>query len=176
MRHLRPGHYLAVIMIGLLAISGLSQTRNDAVFNPPGRTKTSGCTVNNGLPDSRCTPGAVSLTDKAAVCELRTSALRNTLTRESTRVAVFSSYGIPLPVPVGAYELDHLIPLELGGSEAIENLWPQAVRPAPAPGFMEKDKVENYLHSQVCGGRMTLAEAQRRIATNWVAEFRALPR
>jgi hypothetical protein len=36
------------------------------------------------------------------------------------------------------------------------------------PGASEKDQLENELHSQVCDGKMPLAEAQRCIAANWV--------
>ena len=46
------------------------------------------------------------------------------------------------------------------------NLWPEAA--TPKPGFHEKDKVENYLHDQVCDGKITLKEAQIEIATNWL--------
>lgn len=69
------------------------------------------------------------------------------------------SYNIPLPAPVNEYEFDHLIPLGLGGSETKENMWPQAMH--PAPGSREKDKVEEYLKKQVCSGNMTLAVAQK---------------
>jgi hypothetical protein len=49
------------------------------------------------------------------------------------------------------YEEDHLISLELGGNPVdIENLWPEAY--APTPGAHEKDRVENWLHNQVCRG------------------------
>ena len=58
--------------------------------------------------------------------------------------------------------MDHLIPLELGGSNAILNLWPET-----PPGFHEKDKVENRLHKEVCAGRMTIEAAQILIAKDW---------
>jgi len=35
----------------------------------------------------------------------------------------------------------------------------------PADAAQDKDGFENYLHAQVCGGGMTLAEAQHEIAT-----------
>ncbi len=67
-----------------------------------------------------------------------------------------------------AYELDHLISLELGGNPTSpSNLWPEAY--LPVPGAHEKDKVENYLKSQVCGGQMTLADAQHQVSTDWKA-------
>jgi hypothetical protein len=69
------------------------------------------------------------------------------------------------------FELDHLISLELGGAPAdVANLWPE---PWNGDGNAhQKDAVENYLHEQVCRGGMQLAEAQRAIATDWLAVYR----
>jgi hypothetical protein len=81
---------------------------------------------------------------------------------------------IPRRLPVKPFrhrEVDHLIALELGGSNSIRNLWPEAA--LPKPGFHEKDKVENYLHRRVCAGRMTLRVAQRKMARNWLAVYRS---
>jgi hypothetical protein len=67
------------------------------------------------------------------------------------------------------YEEDHLIPLELGGSPTDpKNLWPEAYAVSiPDGGAKYKDKVESYLHDQVCAGAMPLAEAQQRIVADW---------
>jgi hypothetical protein len=86
----------------------------------------------------------------------------------------FDAYGVPFPQAKGAYEVDHLIPLELGGDNAIENLWPEAA--APRPGFHEKDRVENYLHGKVCAGEMRVEDAQRAIATDWLAVWTTISR
>jgi hypothetical protein len=59
-------------------------------------------------------------------------------------------------------ELDHLIPLELGGSNDLSNLWVEAGS-IPNP----KDAVENRLHDEVCSGRMSLRAAQLAISTDW---------
>jgi hypothetical protein len=68
------------------------------------------------------------------------------------------------------YELDHLIPLELGGCPNCEaNLWPEPWN--VFPGASEKDEVESYLHNQVCSGVMPLAEAQQQIAADWYAVY-----
>jgi hypothetical protein len=72
-----------------------------------------------------------------------------------------------------AYELDHLISLELGGAPRDPaNLWPEASD--PRPGFHEKDQAENYLHKQVCSGAMSLRQAQSAIATDWRTVYRQL--
>lgn len=68
------------------------------------------------------------------------------------------------------YELDHLIPLELGGCPSCEaNLWPEPRN--VFPGANEKDEVERYLHHQVCSGALPLAQAQREIAADWYAVY-----
>jgi hypothetical protein len=62
--------------------------------------------------------------------------------------------------PPSAYQEDHLISLELGGHPTDpHNLWPQ-----PYPRASEVDAIENDLNDDVCAGRLTLAEAQRREA------------
>jgi hypothetical protein len=84
---------------------------------------------------------------------------------------VYREYGI-VERTTGEYEVDHLVPLEAGGSNDIANLFPEAAE--PRPGFHEKDQVENYLHDQVCAGRMSLFDAQRAIATNWLEIYERL--
>jgi hypothetical protein len=67
------------------------------------------------------------------------------------------------------YEEDHLIPLEIGGNPTDpKNLWPEPFQTSiPDGGAHDKDKVENYLHEQICRNGMNLAEAQKAIATDW---------
>jgi hypothetical protein len=56
------------------------------------------------------------------------------------------------------YEEDHLISLELGGHPTDpRNLWPE-----PYPRAAHVDTLENELNAQVCGGSLTLAQAQER--------------
>jgi len=63
------------------------------------------------------------------------------------------------------YEEDHLISLEIGGNPTDpKNLWPQ---PYAGTGARIKDQVENKLHALVCANKITLADAQKAIATNW---------
>lgn len=137
------------------------------------RTKTSGCKVNGPFPDSACTPGAIipSVT-KEQICVPRYSkAVRNV--PQDLKDEVYAEYEITSHEP-GQYEVDHLVSLELGGSNDIANLWPEAAK--PRPGYHEKDKVENYLHKQVCDGKMSLEEAQRQIATNWLEVYERMPK
>ncbi|MGO9837777.1 MAG: HNH endonuclease signature motif containing protein [Polyangiaceae bacterium] len=139
-------------------------------YSPPSRTRESGCTVRGSLPDPACTPGAVMPTDMNVVCQ-RSTRERRRVSAEVHRQA-FREYGISYPQPRGAYEVDHLIPLELGGDNTIANLWPESAE--PTPGFHQKDKVENFLHRQVCSGTMSLTEAQRQIANDWIVVWRRI--
>jgi hypothetical protein len=91
---------------------------------------------------------------------------------QSVKNQVYTSYGIKSR-RAGQYEVDHLVSLQLGGSNDISNLWPEAA--SPKPGFHEKDKVENYLHDQMCKGNMTLKQVQIAIATNWLTVYNSMP-
>jgi hypothetical protein len=158
----------------VLALGGCGAT----VSTPTGthqfgvQTKTSGCVASGGLPDPGCTPGALLSTGtKDAICQSGyASSVRNVPT--SLKDQVYAEYGIASHFP-GEYEVDHLVSLELGGSNEIANLWPELAN--PKPGFHEKDKVENYLHDQVCSGAISLSQAQIEIATDWLSVYRQMP-
>ena len=132
------------------------------------QTKTSGCAANGPLPDQACTPGDIfsdATVDK--ICQSGyASSVRNVST--SLKNQVYAEYGITTHY-TGQYEVDHLVSLELGGSNDISNLWPEAA--SPTPGFHQKDQVENYMHDQVCSGKIPLKQAQIEIATNWLTLY-----
>lgn len=133
------------------------------------QTKTSQCVGNQALPDSGCTPGAVLTTNVKTICATGyTKTVRDVPLSESKQV--FAEYGINYKLHAN-YEVDHLISLELGGSNAIANLWPES---SLIPnGSLVKDKFENYLHTQVCGGKMSLSDAQTEISSNWLQYYSA---
>jgi hypothetical protein len=137
------------------------------------QTKTSGCVAQGEMPDSACTPGAVfpSATQQEICQSGYASSVRNVPTSEKDQV--YAEYGISHHSS-GQYEVDHLVSLELGGSNDIANLWPEAAE--PTPGFHQKDSVENFLHDQVCSGAMSLNDAQTQIATNWLAVYNRMPK
>jgi hypothetical protein len=132
------------------------------------QSKTEGCVAHDALPDSACTPGDVLPNVTAdQICQPGyAKSVRNVPTSEKDQV--YAEYDISSH-HAGEYEVDHLVSLELGGSNDISNLWPELAD--PRPGFHEKDKVENYLHDQVCSGAMSLADAQQQIATNWMGVY-----
>ena len=51
---------------------------------------------------------------------------------ESTKDKVYAEYGIAHHSP-GKYEIDHLVPLEAGGSNQTANLPPAGIAPAGLP-------------------------------------------
>src|SRR5262245_55325326 len=79
------------------------------------RIKAAGCVVQGPLPDSGCTPGAIfpDVTIEKICVHGYTKTVRNVSTK--LRQNVFAEYGISYPQPTGSYEVDHLIPLALGG-------------------------------------------------------------
>jgi hypothetical protein len=140
-----------------------------------------GCTtrMSNGfpIPDPNCTPGAINPTLTAMVLRnptFTTKCVRDNATSASQKAGTYTWYHIPHPKNnTGATqtcELDHLISLELGGADTLENIWPQCGPPGVqlrARYFKQKDIVENFLARQVKAGNMDLAQVQRGIAEDW---------
>ncbi len=141
-------------------------------FIPPTATKHNWCNVNGPYPDLACTPGAVFVNATPAEICVKGYTARVRSVSTSMRKKVYAEYGIAYPVPRGSYEVDHFIPLALGGSNDISNLFPEAAQ--PFPGFHEKDIVEVYLQEEMCSERVPLAVAQKQIATDWLAVYNNL--
>ena len=115
-------------------------------------------------PDPSLTPGAVLTTDASTICAPGyASGVRGVST--ATKEQVYAEYGVSYPQASGAYEVDHFIPLEIGGSNDLTNLWPEPA--TPTPGFHQKDQFENFEHGQVCNGTISVAEAQSRMVSDW---------
>lgn len=154
--------------------SGRHRTLGDGLVavHDPGQvtgTLTGPChTRDDGqLPDPSCTPGAVD----PAVTQ---ADIQSTICR-----AGYTSYVRPPEAQTEAFkwnvaeaaygqydvsgELDHLVPLELGGANDASNLWVEAGS-IPNP----KDSVEDALNRAVCRGRIKLRAAQDEIARNWI--------
>ena len=135
--------------------------------------------IKNGFPtpDPKCTPGAINTTLTVEVLrnpEFRTSCVRDNATSATQKAKTYVWYSIPHPDHnqgvMQVCELDHLISLELGGADSLDNIWPQCGPPGVVLRerfFKEKDAVENYLAKQVRTGVMSLEDAQNGIATDW---------
>lgn len=119
------------------------------------------------LPQSSLTPGAVAEVSAADLCG---GVRPSRWVTETVRQQVLRAYGMQ-GVPASAYELDALITPELGGSTDAANLWPQRYH-SPVWNARVKDELEQLLPQMVCEGRITLAEAQRAIASDWIAAYK----
>jgi hypothetical protein len=123
------------------------------------------------LPDASLTPGLANpaLTrDVLCAKGFTTRSVRNVPAAEKREV--YARYGIACGKACGKqYEVDHLIPLTIGGSNDVTNLWPQPYRGEWSAHV--KDKLENKLRPLVCSGKLDLDHAQRAIAEDWIAFY-----
>ena len=110
------------------------------------------------LPNPKFTPGRVAERDKD---------------RRGVTVAmeqkVFARYRLPW-ARRGQFKIDHLIPLELGGADTLDNLWPQSLRVKPY-GADRKELLTEVLLTKIARRQMTLAQAQEEIRRDWIDAF-----
>jgi hypothetical protein len=150
---------ITIIAVLILLIFGATSSFADYGV----QAKTSHC-IASVLPDPACSPGAVLTTDIKTICKVGyTATVRNVST--ATKKKVFQEYDIPYSEHSN-YEVDHIISLEIGGSNDISNLFPESY--TIHNGARVKDTFENYLHKQVCAGKISITDAQYEISTDWL--------
>lgn len=122
------------------------------------------------LPDAALTPGVVDPAKTLAVICVRgfTSQPGVRHVTAATKQAAFDEYH--LDRHSGPFEIDHLISLELGGSNDLRNLWPQAYFTSPLNAHV-KDALENRAHALACSGKVPLDQIQHDIAADWTAAY-----
>jgi hypothetical protein len=143
-----------------------------AIVTPPTSAPVvvAGIPAGVAMPNVHRTPGdSFAGATAAQVCTTGWASAHRHVTAEQYH-QVYAAYGIRYPEPSGTYELDHLIPLEIGGDNANANLWPEPA--SPTPGYHQKDELENALHHLVCSGELALGVAQHSISVNWYAAYR----
>lgn len=118
------------------------------------------------LPDPKLTPGDTINVNKKFLCQAHYTACVRHVTNPA---AIYKAYGIKSHKP-REYEIDHLISLELGGSNNPENLWPQSYVTEPLNAHV-KDLLENKLNDMVCKDQISLEKAQELISKDWVTAF-----
>lgn len=181
---------VAVSLTALLGLSATAAAARDLVYSTAGahqvqrQPRAGTChAIGAGLyarPDARCTPGALNpqvrpATIATTICRAGwTSTVRppESITRSEKRASLLA-YSDQLGA--SAYEYDHVVPLELGGAvNDPRNLWPEPDYGARAGFYLNpKDRLERVLNRLVCSGAMSLATAQRMIATDWVSAYRS---
>ena len=110
------------------------------------------------LPDPKLTPGRVA----------RSEDDRRGVTVEMEQ-KVFARYKLPWSSRP-AFKIDHLIPLELGGADTIDNLWPQSLRAKPY-GWERKELLTDVLLQRIARKQITLQQAQEQISRDWIDAF-----
>lgn len=129
------------------------------------------------IPDPNCTPGAINPSYTLEVLkdpQFTTKCTRDQGTTAQDKYRAYRWYSMEHPPnntgDKQICELDHLVPLEIGGSDTLDNIWPQCGPPGVPPDqryFKLKDTVENYLAFEVLTGKMKLSGAQKGIAEDW---------
>jgi len=130
------------------------------------------------LPDPACTPGAIdpAVTQQNLASTICRSGYTATIRPPASNTGAFKhesllQYGMAYSRTA---EYDHLVSLELGGTNSVSNLWPEPNRAGAKGVNNPKDLVENHLNQAVCTGKVTLAAAQQAIAHDWTTAEQAL--
>ena len=115
-------------------------------------------------PDQACTPGDYDKLTTAQVC---TSKDRPALPAAERR-RILVNYGFNPATWTGkSGELDHRVPVFLGGRTDARNIWPE-----PEPVFNTKDRLEVYVQRRICSSHTMRAGYARHIFMgNWVLYY-----
>jgi len=122
-------------------------------------------------PDDALTPGVVASTDPTDVCSVidgLTYSKRHRHTPLELKQEVYAAYHVNREAR--NFEIDHRVPLCLGGADVRENLWPQ--EGWQHPSYHDKDRLETAVCRAVCGeGSMTLEQGQAIFLGDWIAGY-----
>jgi hypothetical protein len=113
------------------------------------------------------TPGATLDVTQKELCEHGYESPDRTIPI-TLKIQVADRYAISQDM--AGFNVDHLIPVGLGGSNSLKNLWPQ-----PLSGewsHFKKNELEARLRKMVCNGDLDLKKAQQEIATDWVSAYK----
>jgi hypothetical protein len=121
------------------------------------------------VPDPTLTPGAVRTVDVGEICATGTRELRHWTRERDDRIMV--EYGLPTG-PHPNHEVDHLIPLGIGGADNDKNLWAEPRRSIEKEWPAEKkDELESRLRELVCNRQLDVREAQQAIRDDWTEAY-----
>ncbi len=135
-------------------------------------------TTNAGdLPDPFVTPGEVD--QNATVEMLCTSGYSKSVRHVTQETKDYVCHIYDVECKGGDYEVDHLVPLSIGGTNSSKNLWPQSYKTCPHNAWI-KDRLEKYTRSEVCktlrteghdAATVLLQQFQNEIASNWITAY-----
>lgn len=134
--------------------------------------------ADTNLPKKELTPGEInaSITQdniQSTICVPHyTDTIRpsSSYTNRLKKVQIVM-YGYASDVDMKDVEEDHLIPLSVGGHPTSSlNLWPQLWN--GEYGAHKKDRLEQKVHKEVCSGKISLEEGQRKFSGNWIESYK----
>ena len=118
------------------------------------------------LPSVFQTPGNKSRANEAQICAADFEASVKPIAKWQ-RDQALERYGKRPEDFTG--ELDHLIPVGLGGTNDPDNLWP--IPPSKTMGPEQKKALDLKLHQLVCDKTLKLKDAQDAIKKDWVKAY-----
>ena len=118
------------------------------------------------LPSSFQTPGNKGKANAAQICAADFEASVKPIAKWQ-RDQALERYGKRPEDFTG--DLDHLIPLSLGGSNDPDNLWPLPDNKEMGPA--QKRELDAKLHQLVCDKTLKLKDAQDAIKKDWVKAY-----
>lgn len=119
------------------------------------------------LPNSFATPGATTRAGAKEICAAGYEASVKPVSSWQKNSAL-EKYGIRPESFTG--ELDHLVPVSLGGSNEPENLWPIHAAGDMTPAA--KARLAEKLKTMVCDGKMSLKDAQNAFKKDWTKAYK----
>jgi hypothetical protein len=121
--------------------------------------------LSNNLPDTNKTPGnivpGIMLMELCNKCFLDKQPISN-----NTIKKVAENYKIPIS-DFNKYTFDCLIPVSLGGSSEIKNVWP-----IDNKLVWKKHVLDSTLNWLVCNAQIDVKEARKIIVSNWIFAYK----
>jgi hypothetical protein len=126
------------------------------------------------IADPSLTPGAVASTDSSDVCGVingLTYSKRHRRTTAELKREIYAEYGVDRDGR--DFEIDHRVPLCIGGADVRENLWPQ--EGWEHPSYHDKDRLEVEVCRRACrSNEMSLPDGQAIFLGDWVEGYQKI--
>jgi hypothetical protein len=119
------------------------------------------------LPNSYHTPGSTTNANSKQICAADYEGSVKPVASWQ-RTTALERYGIRPESFTG--ELDHLVPVALGGSNDPDNLWPMHGKDELTPEA--KARLAMRLKQMVCDGKMSLKDAQSAFKKDWTKAYK----
>jgi hypothetical protein len=143
---------ISVLFLLLILTTPKNNDINDNTYDSP----------NKILPDVK---GDILTNNLSIICVVGYSSTVRDVP-QNLREKIFARDNVSYPQLTGTTELDHIVPLCLGGSNSENNLFVQF-----EPYYQQKDKLEKYLCKNVCNGKIDINYAQQKIRYDWYSYY-----